>query len=68
MPKHDLNSLDANQEKRIETLVKNTSAMKRENLADYLAEVNADYERTMNKIIFDKHLDFNNKELITHGL
>ena len=42
--------------------------MKRENLADYLAEVNADYERTMNKIIFDKHLDFNNKELITHGL
>jgi hypothetical protein len=68
MPKHDLNHLDHKQEKRIETLVKNTKKMKREDLTEYLQSVNDDYERTMNKIIFDTHLVNNNQDLIPHNL
>ena len=36
MPKHDLNHLDQIQEGRIETLVKNTGKMKKEDLTEYI--------------------------------
>lgn len=59
MPKHDLNHLDEPQTARIETLVKNTEKMRKEDLTPYIDAVNDDYERTMNKIIFDTHLTRN---------
>jgi hypothetical protein len=68
MPKHDLNHLDDLQTQRIETLVKNTQAMRKEDLTSYIDAVNDDYERTMNKIIFDSHLAKNDNELIPHNL
>jgi len=57
MPREDLADLDQEQKKRLEELTKNTKALKGEDLADLIIEVDNDYERTMNKIIFDKYLE-----------
>ena len=49
-------------------MIKNTKKMKNIDLTEYLKQINDDYERTMNMIIFDKHLAYRNKELIPHNL
>jgi len=59
MPKDDLNDLDQEQKKRLEELTKNTSKLKQEDLSDLLGQIDDDYSRTMNKIIFDKYLEEN---------
>ena len=42
--------------------------MKQEDLKQKFINVNDDYERTMNKIIFDKHLNDKSSDLIPHNL
>jgi dynein heavy chain, axonemal len=54
MPKIDLQDTDQEQKNRLMNLTQNTQKLKEEDLADLLQEVDDDYSRTMNKIIFDK--------------
>lgn len=56
MPLHDLSELDTEQKKRIESLAKTKKLENLETTALTL-EVNSDFGRTMNKIIFDKYLE-----------
>ena len=62
MPTNDLNDLDTEQKKRLEALAK-TKKLEGTETTSLLMEVNNDYARTMNKIIFDKFLDENEHEL-----
>ncbi len=67
MPNQDLNELDTEQRKRLDMLAK-TKKLEQMDTTQLLMEVNNDYERTMNKIIFDKYLaendaDINKEEL-----
>jgi len=57
----DLNELDSEQKKRLENLCK-TKKLEQEEMSGLIQEVNNDYTRTMNKIIFDKFLDDNETE------
>jgi dynein heavy chain len=56
MPLHDLSELDTEQKKRIEALAKTKKLENMETTALTL-EVNSDFGRTMNKIIFDRYLE-----------
>lgn len=56
MPLQDLSELDSEQKKRLEALAK-TSKLKDKDTTSLIMEVNQDYERTMNKIIFDRYLE-----------
>ena len=55
MPLHDLSELDTEQKKRIEQLAK-TKKLENMETTQLTLEVNADFGRTMNKIIFDRYL------------
>lgn len=61
MPMQDLNELDSEQKKRLENLCK-TKKLEQEEMSGLIQEVNNDYTRTMNKIIFDKFLEDNENE------
>lgn len=58
MPLHDLSELDTEQKKRIESLAK-TKKLENSETTSLTLEVNSDFGRTMNKIIFDKYLEEN---------
>jgi len=58
MPMQDLNELDSEQKKRLESTCR-TKKLDSEDITGLLQEVNNDYTRTMNKIIFDKFLEDN---------
>lgn len=62
MPIQDLNELDTEQKKRLEILAK-TKKLENIETTALLIEVNNDYTRTMNKIIFDKFMAENETEL-----
>lgn len=62
MPNQDLNELDTEQRKRLDMLAK-TKKLEQMDTTQLLMEVNNDYERTMNKIIFDKYLHENDNEI-----
>ena len=55
MPKEDLAELDTEQKKRIENLAK-TKKIGDIDTQALIQEVNFDFARTMNKIIFDQYL------------
>ena len=58
MPITDLSELDSEKKKRLEHLSK-TKQLKGAEVTPLLIEINNDYARTMNKIIFDKYLEDN---------
>ena len=60
MPLQDLSELDTEQKKRLESLAKTKKLETLETTA-LIIEVNNDYSRTMNKIIFDKYLEEQNE-------
>lgn len=61
MPTQDLSELDTEQKRRLEHLAKNKKLESVET-TQLLMEVNQDYLRTMNKIIFDNYLENTLKE------
>ncbi|KAL4427402.1 hypothetical protein ABPG74_009674 [Tetrahymena malaccensis] len=61
MPLQDLSELDTEQKKRLEALAKTKQLENLETTA-LIIEVNNDYARTMNKIIFDKFMDENKEQ------
>lgn len=62
MPVQDLSDLDTEQKRRLESLAK-TKKLENLDATALLGEVNYDYMRTMNKIIFDKYLADEDEEL-----
>lgn len=58
MPIHEISELDHEKINRILLLTQNTKALRGKSSADtsLLNEINFDFAKTMNKIIFDKHL------------
>jgi dynein heavy chain, axonemal len=71
MPKHAIPEIDANQINRVLTMTQNSKALRGKSSADtttLLNEMNADFAKTMNKIIFDKHCVEKNNQLITGKL
>lgn len=58
MPKHQIPEIDAYQVNRILTMTQNSKALRGKSSADtttLLNEMNVDFAKTMNKIVFDKH-------------
>ena len=66
MPIHEIPELDHEKINRILILTQNTKALRGKSSADttLLNEINFDFAKTMNKIIFDKHIE----EKGSHGL
>ena len=65
MSTQDMNKLDSKHQRRLEVLATNTRKLRGLNmdaLASLKMEVNDDYARTMNKIIFDKYMEDCTKE------
>lgn len=58
MPIHEIPELDSEKVNRILTLTQNTKALRGKSSGDstLLNEINFEFAKTMNKIIFDKHL------------
>lgn len=71
MPKHQIPEVDTNQTNRVLQMTQNTKALRGKSSADtttLLNEVNVDFAKTMNKIIFDKHCSDKGNNLITGKL
>lgn len=72
MPTDDIAMLDNEQKNRLLTLAANTAQLQKANnnpeSNPILQEANLDFARTMNKIIFDKHVNEAGKELIIKNL
>ena len=71
MPKHQIPEIDNYQVNRILAMTQNTKTLRGKSSADtttLLNEVNADFAKTMNNIIFDKHLNEKGTNLITGKL
>lgn len=56
MPLQDLSELDTEQKKRLEALSK-TKLLENMDTTQLIIEVNNDYCRTMNRIIFNKYME-----------
>jgi dynein heavy chain len=67
MPISDLNELESEQKKRLEQLSKTKKLQNMETTA-LILEVNNDYARTMNKIIFDRFIEDNQNEMNNRDL
>lgn len=71
MPKHQIPEIDNYQVNRILAMTQNTKTLRGKSSADtttLLNEVNTDFAKTMNNIIFDKHLNEKGTNLITGEL
>ena len=71
MPKHQIPEVDNYQVNRILAMTQNTKTLRGKSSADtttLLNEVNVDFAKTMNNIIFDKHLYEKGNDLITGPL
>jgi dynein heavy chain len=71
MPTHEIPELDNDQINRVLSLTQNTKVLRGKSSADttsLLNEVNFDFAKTMNKIVFDKHMKEKGSELITGNL
>jgi len=71
MPTHQIPEIDNEEVNRILGLTQNTKALRGKSSSDttaLLSEVNFDFAKTMNKIVFDKHLKEKGSELITGNL
>jgi dynein heavy chain len=59
MPTHQIPEVDNDQVNRVLSLTQNTKALRGKSSSDtttLLSEVNFDFAKSMNKIIFDKHM------------
>lgn len=71
MPTHQIPEIDNDQINRMLSLTQNTKALRGKSSSDtttLLSEVNFDFAKSLNKIIFDKHMKDKNSELITNSL
>lgn len=71
MPKHQIPEVEVDQVNRVLSMTQNSKALRGKSSADtttLLNEVNVDFAKTMNKIIFDKHISGKNNNLITGKL
>ena len=71
MPTHQIPEIDNDQINRILSLTQNTKALRGKSSSDtttLLSEVNFDFAKSLNKIIFDKHMKDKNSELISSSL
>ena len=71
MPTHQIPEIDNNEVNRILGMTQNTKQLRGKSSSDtttLLSEVNFEFAKTMNKIIFDKHLKTNGPGLITGPL
>jgi len=71
MPKHQIPEIDSYQVNRVLSMTQNTKSLRGKSSNDttgLLNEVNVDFAKTMNKIIFDKHLNEKGNDLITGKL
>lgn len=71
MPTHQIPEIDNEEVNRILSMTQNTKALWGKYSSDtttLLSEVNFEFAKTMNKIIFDKHIREKGNELITGSL
>jgi len=71
MPTHQIQEVDSNSVNRILGMTQNSKALRGKSSSDttaLLSEVNFEFAKTMNKIIFDKHIDTNGPNLISGPL
>lgn len=71
MPKHQIPEVDVDQVNRVLSMTQNSKALRGKSSADttsLLSEVNANFAKMMNKIIFDKHITGKDNNLITGKL
>lgn len=71
MPTHQIPEIDNDEVNRILSMTQNTKQLRGKSSSDtttLLSEVNFEFAKTMNKIIFDKHLDTNGPNLISGPL
>jgi len=71
MPTHHIPEIDNEQVNRVLSLTQNTKALRGKSSSDtttLLSEVNFDFAKSMNKIIFDKHMKEKGSEIITSSL
>lgn len=71
MPKHQIPEIDTYQRNRMLELTQTTKNLRGKSSNDTIGlikEINVDFCKTMNKIIFDKHLDAKGNNLITGQL
>lgn len=68
MLNHEAFDLDANKRNRLEKLALNTHALEGMDTTALLLEVNHDYAKTMNGLLFDKYLQKGSDDLIPHNL
>ena len=71
MPKHQIPEVDNDSVNRVLAMTQNSKALRGKSTADtttLLNEVNVDFAKTMNRIIFDKHLSEKGCDLITGPL
>jgi dynein heavy chain len=59
MPREEVGELDNEVRRRIERKVRSVKSFRQIDLTLHLIEVNEDYARTMNKIIFERVLEEN---------
>ena len=71
MPTHQIPEIDNDEVNRILSMTQNTKQLRGKSSSDtttLLSEVNFEFAKTMNKIIFDKHLKSNGLNLINGPL
>lgn len=71
MPTHQIPEIDNEEVNRILSKTQNSKALRGKSSSDttaLLSEVNFEFAKTLNKIIFDKHLDASNNNLISGPL
>jgi len=71
MPTHQIPEIDNEEINRVLSMTQNTKALRGKSSSDtttLLSEINFDFAKTMNKIVFDKHLKEKGNELITGNL
>lgn len=71
MPTHQIPEIDNESVNRILSMTQNTKQLRGKSSSDttiLLSQVNFEFAKTMNKIIFDKHLDNNGPNLISGPL
>jgi dynein heavy chain len=71
MPTHQIPEIETDKVNRVLSMTQNTKQLRGKSSSDttsLLSEVNVDFAKTMNKIIFDKHLDNNGPLLISGPL
>lgn len=68
MPTDEIPNLDYQQVRRLMTMATSMLSSKQIENSELLQEVNLDFARTMNKIIFDKHMNKSGGDLIIKQL